>query len=134
MQDEFSRLGLSVPELHAAAVENLAALPSASISIGKLPGGYEGWLSAEGDNFTAARILRPWVQREFVKELGEQFLMALSHRDDCFCWSVAQSFERQENHAREARERFLHEEYNLTPDILKFSGGKFVLHLEQPVP
>jgi hypothetical protein len=69
-----------------------------------------------------------------VKELGEQFLMALSHRDDCFCWSVAQSFERQENHAREARERFLHEEYNLTPDILKFSGGKFVLHLEQPVP
>jgi hypothetical protein len=47
MQDEFSRLGLSVPELYAAAVENLAALPSASISIGNLPGGYEGWLSAK---------------------------------------------------------------------------------------
>ena len=131
MDEEFARLGISVQELHAAAVANLASLPSASISIGKVPGGAEGWVHATDDNFAAARILLPAVQRQFAEALGEPFLVSLPHRDDCFCWSQAQSQERQQKHFREALERFLEEEYNLTPDILRCSDAHFALHIEQ---
>jgi len=133
LDDEFSRCGFTLQELHAAAVANLARLPSASISIGKVPGGSEGWLSATEDNFAAARILLPEVQQDFAEALGEPFLVSLSHRDDCFCWSLAQVTERQQKHIGEARARFLQEDYNLTPDILRFSHGEFVLHLKQEV-
>lgn len=131
LDDQFAGLGISIGELHAAALANLARLPSASISIGKMPGGAEGWIHATDDNFAAARILLPDVQQQFGKALGEPFLISLSHRDDCFCWSLAQSSERQEQHIREAFHRFLEEEYNLTPDILRFSNDGFSLHLEQ---
>ena len=133
LDNQFAELGISVAELHAAAVANLSRLPSASISIGKVPGGAEGWIQATDDNFAAARILLPEVQREFTEALGEPFLVSLSHRDDCFCWSVAQSPERQQKHIREALERFLQEDYNLTPDILSYSHERFTLHLEQVV-
>jgi uncharacterized protein YtpQ (UPF0354 family) len=133
LDDEFVQLGISLHELHTAALTNLARLPSASISIAKVPGGAEGWLHATDDNFTAARILLPEVQREFTQALGEPFLVSLSHRDDCFCWSVAQSPERQQKHVREALERFLVEDYNLTPDILRYSHEGFSLHIEQVV-
>lgn len=128
---EFARLGISLHELHAAALANLAELPSANISIAKVPGGAEGWLHATDDNFAAARILIPDVQRQFAEALGDPFLLSLSHRDDCFCWSPTQSQERQQRHVREARERFLLEDYNLTPDILCYSHGAFIVHLEQ---
>ena len=131
VDEEFAQLGISVQELHAAAVANLASLPSASISIGKVPGGAEGWLHATDDNFTAARILLPTVQQLFAEALGESFLVALSHRDDCLCWSQAQSEERQRKHVREALERFLTEAYNLTPDIIRYSDERFTLHIEQ---
>ena len=131
VDEEFAALGISVAELHAAAIANLARLPSASISIGKVPGGAEGWLHAIDDNFAAARILLPRVQREFAEALGEPFLVSLSHRDDCFCWSFAQSAERQQKHIQETLERFLQEKYNLTPDILRYSHEDFSLHLEQ---
>jgi len=133
LDDQFVELGISAGELHAAALANLARLPSASISIGKIPGGAEGWIHATDDNFAAVRILLPDVQQQFVKALGEPFLVSLSHRDDCFCWSLAQPCERQEKHVREALHRFLEEEYNLTPDILRFSSEGFSLHLEQVV-
>lgn len=131
VNDQIKMLGLSIHELHEAAVANLARLPSGAISIAKVPSGAEGWLHATEDNFAAARILLPAAQREFVQELGEPFLLALSHRDDCFCWSQQQSAERQQKNIREALQRFLAEEYNLTPDILLFSDGKFSLYLEQ---
>ncbi len=131
MDDKLSALGLSVGELHETALANLTRLPSGAISIGKVPGGAEGWLHATDDNFAAVRILLPQVQREFAQELGEPFLVALSHRDDCFCWSGQQPQERQKKHIREALERFWAEEYNLTPDILLWSGGKFSLCIEQ---
>lgn len=133
IDDQFAGLGISVGELHAAALANLALLPSASISIGKVPSGAEGWIHATDDNFAAARILLPTVQREFVDVLGEPFLVSLSHRDGCFCWSLAQSPERQQKHIREALVRFLEEDYNLTPDILRYSHEGFGLHLEQVV-
>jgi uncharacterized protein YtpQ (UPF0354 family) len=131
LDDEFAGLGISLEELHAAALTNLAGLPSASISIAKVPGGAEGWLHATDDNFAAVRILLPDVQREFTEALGEPFLFSLSHRDDCFCWSLTQSQERQQTHVRGALERFLQEDYNLTPDILCYSHEGFALHLEQ---
>jgi hypothetical protein len=134
VDEEFFGLNVSLDELHAAAVANLARLPSASITIGKVPSGAEGWISATDDNFAAARILVPDVQRQFVDALGEPFLVSLTDRDDCFCWSIAQSPDRQQTHIQEAVERFLREDYNLTPDILQCSRMGFTLHLEQVLP
>lgn len=133
IDDEFAALRLSVQDLHAAALTNLARLPSASMSIAKVPGGAEGWLSATDDNFAAVRILLPTIQQQFGDELGGRFLLTLPHRDDCFCWSLAQPEERQAKHAKEALEDFLRDEYNLTPDVLLFSNGEFRLHLQQDV-
>ena len=133
MEREFPELGLSVEELHAMALANLARLASASITIGKVPGGWEGWISAKEDNFAAVRILLPSVQQEFREGLGEGFLFVLPHRDWCFCWSLAQSPERQSKHAEEALEDFLEDDYNLTPDILLCSHHGFSLHREQVV-
>jgi uncharacterized protein YtpQ (UPF0354 family) len=131
VDEEFSGLRISREELHAAALANLSRLPSASLSIGKVPGGAEGWISATDDNFAAVRILLPSVQREFGQALGDEFLVSLPHRDACFCWSLTQSPERQEKHAQEALEDFLHDDYNLTPDILRYSHGAFRLQFEQ---
>src|SRR5688572_1858750 len=61
MEDELAALGLPRPDLHAAALKNLEKLPSASITIGKVPGGAEGWIAATEDNFAAVRILLPEV-------------------------------------------------------------------------
>jgi len=131
--EEFSALPITLEELHAAALKNLTCLPSAEISIGKVPGGAEGWIHATEDNFAAVRILLPKVQDVFRRELGEEFLVALPHRDDCFCWSLTQTTERQEKHADDALSAFQQEEYNLTPDILLCSHGRFRLHRQQVV-
>jgi uncharacterized protein YtpQ (UPF0354 family) len=133
MAEQFAELRLTLEELHAAALNNLARLPSASISIAKVPGGAEGWLHATDDNFAAVRILLPWVQQEFTAALGNPFLVSLSCRDDCFCWSLTQSRDRQEKHFQEALERFLGDDYNLTPDILRYSHEGFTLLVERPV-
>lgn len=132
--EEFSALSITVEELHFAALKNLASLPSAEISVGKVPGGSEGWIQSAEDNFAAARILLPEVQDVFRQELGEEFLVTLAHRDDCFCWSLTQSTERLEKHAEDALSAFLHEEYSLTPDILLCSQGRFLLHRQQVIP
>jgi uncharacterized protein YtpQ (UPF0354 family) len=129
--EEFAALPITSEELHAAALENLARLPSAEIAIGKVPGGAEGWIRATEDNFAAARILLPEVQDVFRRELGEEFLVTLPHRDDCFCWSLAQTTERQQRHAADALSAFEQEEYNLTPDVLLCSRGGFRLHRQQ---
>jgi uncharacterized protein YtpQ (UPF0354 family) len=133
MENDLAALRLSVEELHAAALGNLERLPSASISIGKVPGGAEGWLSATDDNFAAVRILLPAVQEQFSQVLGAEFLLTIPHRDDCFCWSLTQSQDRQAKHARDALNDFLHDQYNLTPDVLLCRKGEFQLHLEQDV-
>jgi uncharacterized protein YtpQ (UPF0354 family) len=128
---EFSALCITLEELHAAALANLTRYPSAKITIAKILDGAEGWISATDDNFAAVRILLPHVQQEFQTELGEEFLVSLPHRDDCFCWSLAQPEERQESNAREALEHFLLDDYNLTPDIFLYSSGTFRLHRQQ---
>lgn len=133
VDEVFSGLRLCIEELHAAALKNLARLPSASISFGKVPGGSEAWIAATDDNFAAVRILLPTVQQQFRQALGDEFLVSLPHRDDCFCWSITQAPERQEKHAREALEDFLQDDYNLTPDILRYSHDGFRLDQEQVV-
>jgi hypothetical protein len=127
----FSQLGVSIEELHGIALTNFARLPSGQMTIGKVPGGWEGWISASEDNFAGVRILLPSVQREFRDALGDEFLFVLPHREWCFCWSRAQQSERQTKHAKDALEDFLHDDYNLTPDILRWSHGEFQLHKEQ---
>jgi hypothetical protein len=129
--EEFAGLSFTLEEIHAASLENLTELPSAQISIGKVPGGSEGWIHATEDNFAAARILLPNLQQLFRQELGDEFLLTLPHRDDCFCWSMRQAPERQEKHAADAVAAFLNEAYNLTPDVLLCSQKGFHLHLQQ---
>jgi hypothetical protein len=63
--------------------------------------------------------------------LGEEFLVTIACRDDCFCWSVSQPPERQERHARAAMEAFMDDDYNLTPDILLCCSGGFELNRQQ---
>jgi hypothetical protein len=96
-----------------------------------VPGGAEGWISATEDNFASVRILLPKVQQIFRQQIAEEFLVSIPHRDDCFCWSPAQTPERQEKHARDALADFVQEKYNLTPDILVCSQGRFRLYREQ---
>lgn len=132
-EEEFSVLSISLDDLHAAALENLDSLPSANISIAKLPDGAEGWISAADDNFAAVRILLPKVQQVFEQQIGEEFLVSIPHRDDCFCWSPAQAAVRHEKHERDALAAFVQEEHNLTPDILSCSQSRFRLHREQVV-
>lgn len=133
MEHEFQKLEMSVAELHGIALNNLAQLPSTSITIGKVPGGWEGWISAQDDNFSAVRILLPNVQQKFCEALGEEFHFILPHRDSCFCWSLAQSPERQSKHAAEALEDFSQDDYGLTPDVLLYSHGNFSSHKEQAI-
>jgi uncharacterized protein YtpQ (UPF0354 family) len=130
-EKEFVEVSISLDDLYMAALTNLAGLPSAKISIGKLAGGAEAWISSAEDNFAAVRILLPKVQKLFQQEIGDEFLVTLPHRDDCFCWSPTQMADRQEKHAQDALTAFLHEEYKLTPDVLLCSGGKFKLHDQQ---
>jgi uncharacterized protein YtpQ (UPF0354 family) len=131
MEDELAALRLAVEDIHAAALANLASLPSASMSIAKVPGGAEGWVSATGDNFAAVRILLPKVQQRFSDALGNEFLLTLPHRDECFCWSLTQAEERQAKHAKAALKDYLQDDYSLTPDVMLLSNGEFRLHLEQ---
>ena len=67
----------------------------------------------------------------FSEALGEEFFLSTPHRDWCFCWSPTQPSERQARHAQEALEDFLQDDYNLTPDILRYSHGDFRMHREQ---
>jgi uncharacterized protein YtpQ (UPF0354 family) len=132
MKDELAEMGLPVRTLHEVALENLSRLPSADITIGRVPGGAEGWISA-ADNFAAVRILLPSVRQTFREALGTEFCFVLPHRDACFCWSMTQPAERQSRHAAEAVEDFMQDDYCLTPDILLCSTNCFHVHREQPV-
>ena len=131
MAQEFRETGLSLDSLHEAALGNLRALRMPSLSVAATPGGPEAFLGESEDNFTAARILLPAVQRELRRELGEEFLVALPCRDWLCCWSKAQAPDRQAHNASDAHRIFTIDEYNLTPDVLLFSNGSFHVHKPQ---
>jgi len=122
---------LSLDELHAAAIENLRALPSPGIFVAQTPGGPEAWLSDTVDNFNAARLLLPNLQKELLSELGDPFLAIFPCRDWHVCWSMKQEAEWQTKNMSEALRIFREDDYNLTPDVLEFSNGKFSLKLAQ---
>lgn len=129
-----SETGVTIRELHNAALVNLDKLETASISIAKVPGGYEGWIASTNDNFAAVRILLPGVQSIFREELGDGFLISLPHRDDCFCWSRMQSADQQAEHRQRVLRDFVQVDYNLTPDIMTIEDGCFKLVQAQAVP
>jgi len=131
MKEEFAELGVSVEQLHTAALRNLQELPGAAIKLAKHPAGPEGFIAAEEDNFAAARILLPNVREKLSDFLGVEFLVGIPHRDFCLCWSVSQSAERQEKNAREVLEDCSNDDYALTPDILQFASGRFKVYREQ---
>ncbi len=127
---QFLESGLTIEEVHGSALVNLQNLSSAKITIASVGGAAEGFISAE-DNFAAARILLPTIRREFASHLGDDFLVTLPDRDQCFCWSKAQDGDRQQRHVVEAVEDFVSEVYNLTPDILLVNRTTFRLFREQ---
>jgi hypothetical protein len=130
LKDDFDALAFSIPDLHACALDNLLALPSGRMTLAEPPGGPEGFIAAD-DNFAAARILLPKVRTRLAAKLGEAFLVTLAHRDWCFCWSLSQPADRQAQHAAEALEDFVNENYRLTPDILKVTSDGFSLYRAQ---
>lgn len=130
LRDDFQRFGMTVPELHEFAVANLSALPTGRMTLAEPDGGSEGFIAAD-DNFAAARILLPESRTMLASRLGDPFLVTLPHRDSCFCWSLTQPSERQVQHAAEALEDFINDDYCLTPDILLATINGFSLYKEQ---
>lgn len=130
LRDDLQRVGITVPELHEFAVENLSALPSGRMTLADPSGGSEGFIAAD-DNFAAGRILLPEYRTMLASKLGDRFLVTLPHRDSCFCWSLTQPPERQAKHAAEALEDFVNDDYCLTPDILLATINGFSMYKEQ---
>jgi len=133
MREEFEALGLTPSQLHETALSNLGALTMPKFHVGKTPGGAEAFLSDDVDNFTAIRILLPVVRQALVSQLGTEHFAAIPCRDWFICWSKDQHPDYQAKNLRDARDSFLKDEYNLTPDILRVSDSGFHLHLEQAV-
>lgn len=133
MRPALEEAGVTLPQLHEFALENLADLPGGDLAVAMTPGGPEVCFSDVDDHFRAARILRPEVQEVLAETLGDEFLVAIPCRDWCLCWSRTQSADWQARNIAQAREDFLEDEHRLTPDILLRSGTGFSVHLQQQV-
>ena len=133
MRPEFEESGFRIATVHEAALKNLRGLPMPSCTDANIWGGPEAFLGESDDNFTAARILLPVVQRELKRILGEEFFVAIPCRDWFVCWSKMQDPEHQARNVADALKIFRSDEYNLTPDILSFSASGFSLHQTQEV-
>jgi uncharacterized protein YtpQ (UPF0354 family) len=133
MREVMEGAAVSLDELHAAALLNLRALPMPELKIGMTPGGPELYLGETQDNFTAARILLPAVQRAFVAELGTEYYAAIPCRDWFICWSREQADDWKAKNVESAKQTFMDDEYNLSPDVFLFSNGTFSLHYQQTI-
>jgi hypothetical protein len=131
MREQLDESGLSVQALHEAAVQNLQSLPFPKLTVAKTPGGPEAWLSDTEDNFNAARILLPELQKALVADLGEPFFAILPCRDWCVGWSMNQAPEWQAKNRAEALRIFHEDDYNLTPDVFQIEGGTFSVSIAQ---
>jgi uncharacterized protein YtpQ (UPF0354 family) len=126
MRPRLENSGASLEELHTAALRNLRAMPMPDLKVGQTPGGPELYLGDTDDNFTASRILLPDVQRVFAEHLGPEYFAAIPCRDWFICWSRDQVDEWKSRNVASAMQTFIDDEYNLSPDI-----GRFSIHLEQ---
>ena len=131
MRPQLESAQISLDELHTAALRNLRAMPMPELKIGQTPGGPELYLGETDDNFTASRILLPGVQRVFAEELGSEYFAAIPCRDWFICWSRHQVDEWKSRNAASAKQTFMDDEYNLSPDVFLVSSGKFSIHLSQ---
>jgi uncharacterized protein YtpQ (UPF0354 family) len=132
MREQLQESGLSLHALHESALENLRKLAFPRLCLAKTPGGPEAWLSDTEDNFNAARILLPNVQKAIAADLGEPFLVILPCRDWFVAWSTTQGPEWQEKNRAEALRIFREDDYNLTPDVFQFQGERFSVSDTQP--
>jgi hypothetical protein len=133
MREEFAASGLDLVQLHEFALRNLGALTMPNFQVARTPGGAEAYLADDVDRFTAVRILLPVVRRALVAELGDEHFAAIPCRDWFICWSKDQHHEFQAKNLRDARDIFLKDDYNLTPDVFAVSESGFKLHSEQAV-
>lgn len=131
MRPQLESAGASREELHDAALRNLHAMPMPELKIGKTPGGPELFLGETDDNFTASRILLPAVQRVIEHHLGPEYFAAIPCRDWFICWSRNQVEEWKLRNAASAKQTFLEDEYNLSPDVFLVSRGEFSVHVDQ---
>ncbi len=133
LESQLAESGSTLDDLHRAAISNLGRLPLPDLRIAKTPGGPEVIFTEVNDNFAAARLLLPILQQELAKELGDSFYLSIPCRDWWVSWHCSQSAEWQERNCKDALDAFISDEYNLTPDILIFSGSTFALHQSQEV-
>ena len=131
MRPQLESAKTSLDELHTSALRNLRSMPMPELRIGQTPGGPELYLGETEDNFTAARILLPDVQRVFAEQLGAEYFAAIPCRDWFICWSQNQVDEWKLRNIASAKKTFVDDEYNLSPDVFLVSGGKFSVHLDQ---
>ena len=131
MRPMIEEQAFTLDQVHEAALRNLLGLPMPGLTIGRTPGGPEAFLEDVDDNFRAARLLLPQVQRQIALELGQEYFVAIPCRDWFVCWSKDQVTEWQERNYADAKKAFHNDEYNLTPDVLLFSNGTFTLHQVQ---
>jgi hypothetical protein len=131
MRPQLEGAETSLGELHEAALRNLRSMPMPELKIGETPGGPELYLGETEDNFTASRILLPDVQRVFVDELGPEYFAAIPCRDWFICWSRNQVDEWKSRNAESAKQIFLDDEYNLSPDVFLVSNGRYSVHIDQ---
>lgn len=124
MEETRREWGVEVAALHERALENLGELPLPSLAVANTPGGPGAWLGESDDNFNAVRLLLPQVQLVFARELGADYRFAIPCRDWAFCWSASQSMAWQEKNAAEAEEVYLSDDYSLSPDVYRMSGGR----------
>jgi uncharacterized protein YtpQ (UPF0354 family) len=131
MRPELECASVSLSELHEASLRNLRSRPMPELKIGLTPGGPELYLGETDDNFVASRILLPDVQRVFALELGSAYYAAIPCRDWFICWSQNQSDEWKARNAASAKQTFIDDEYNLSPDVFLVSDGNFSVFLNQ---
>jgi hypothetical protein len=131
MRPQLESAGASLEELHTAALRNLRAMPMPDLNVGQTPGGPELYLGEAEDNFSAARILLPDVQRMCAEKLGSEYFAAIPCRDWFICWSRNQVDEWKSRNIASAKQDFLDDEYNLSPDVFLVSSGRFSVHIDQ---
>jgi hypothetical protein len=66
-------------------------------------------------------MLLPSVKSKLATELGARYLFTVPSRDLCLFWNISSPAELSEKHAREAKEDYGSEEYNLSPHVYVYT-------------
>lgn len=118
LEDDLKKWKIGVPELRAAANENLEAA-SREMAM-QASNGQEKFIAVQVlDGYDAARILMPGLRKFLAEQLGSPFYAALSNRDFLVVWSGQNSQAFKEFAANKARKDFQTQPYSLSPNVFR---------------